>query len=69
MTRRYGSTIGVALQELFQDKGALKEFLSVLANDLMQAEAEEHLQPRRAGCNSSRATPSFRHIPLKEEYL
>lgn len=47
MTRKYGSTVGIALQELFQDKGALKEFLGVLVNDVMQAEAEEHLQAGR----------------------
>lgn len=47
MTRKYGSTVSVALQELFLDKGALKEFLGVLVNNLMQAEAEEHLQAGR----------------------
>ena len=44
MTQKNRNIIGKSLQGLFQDKGALKEFLSVLANDLMQAEAEEHLQ-------------------------
>ncbi len=47
MTQKYGSTVGFALQELFQDKGALKEFLGAVADQFMQAEAEGHIQAGR----------------------
>ena len=47
MTQKNRNIISKSLQGLFQEKGALKEFLGVLVNDLMQAEAEEHLQAAR----------------------
>ena len=47
MTRKYGSTVNTSLQGLFQDKEALKEFISATVNELMQAEVEEHIQAGR----------------------
>ncbi len=47
MTRKNRNIISTSLQGLFQDKGALKEFLSTVADQLMQAEAEEHIQAGR----------------------
>ncbi len=44
MTQKNRNIISTSLQGLFQDKGALKAFLSAAVNEFMQAEAEEHLQ-------------------------
>lgn len=47
MTQKNRNIISKSLQGLFQDKGALKEFISAAVNEFMQVEVEEHIQAGR----------------------